>query len=405
MDDISKILSQRQIESRLVDDVVEFSVFGIDCFISKNNEFYVDKAFFGKLPHVMLDGKLCINGNISVEFQEMNKNSIEIILDEIFPWLISLDPELKVAEFLMEIEYYLINLVRSKDVIFETDVKNFHESIYIKNPIDLFEIIYNLEDNLWYNLMPINYQQFNISIKRDLSKNVFYVCKNEKSKASQRVLGLNYRLFEKKVAFIGFGSVNSYIFKKMISHGCNDFVLIDNDRIEKGNIFRHAFSYEKCLKIEAGRRFAHFYDKTIKLKKKNCLINEKSVNFIFDREIIIVSVDNPLSWVEILRYIQSYASLNSIIVLVGIDAFGNYAKFEFVKSIENRGLFYNKMLNFLKYIGKGTRKSMIGNGCGKSLAIYSERTILMLAEEVFDYLVNSGSFDVIREINYENAYK
>lgn len=402
MDETQKILSNRQIESRLIDDVLEFRLFGIDCFISKNNEFFVDRAYFGKLPHVMFDGKLCINGNINIEFQEMNENSIEIILDEIFPWLVSLEPAQKVAEFLMEIEYYLYNLIKARNVIFENDIKDIYDSISIKNSISLFETLYSLDDNLWYNIWPINYKHFNIYIKRDLSKNVFYICKNEKIKASQRVLGLNYKLIEKKVAFIGFGSVNSYIFKKIVSHGCNDLVLIDNDRIEKGNIFRHAFSYEKCLKIEAGRRFAHFYDKSIKLKKKNCLINEKSDNYILDREIVFVSVDNPLSWIEIFRYIKKYSSINTIIILVGIDAFGNYAKFEFIKSIDDRVLFYNKMLTFIKYVGNSTRKSMIGNGCGKSLAIYSEITLIKLAEEVIDYLLNNGAYDVVKEVIYES---
>ena len=78
------------------------------CYDSSSKQFFLDKSLFTKIPHIMTDGSLCLYGNKNIQLNEndeeiLMKNTLQVYL----PWLFNMPAEIKVIEFINEIEYYL----------------------------------------------------------------------------------------------------------------------------------------------------------------------------------------------------------------------------------------------------------------------------------------------------------
>jgi hypothetical protein len=68
------------------------------------------------------------------------------------------------------------------------------------------------------------------------------------------------------------------------------------------------------------------------------------------------------------------------ITFVGIDVFGGFGKF----INTNTANIIEDAKKFLFYNEGNSRRMMIGNGCGKSLAVYDEEPLNKLAKNVID---------------------
>lgn len=362
---------------------------GIEMSINKDSSIRVPRIYFGNVPHIMKDGSVCVfSGVDSIIISDENFELKETIVTYI-PYLFGLTGEQKAGEILLELEYYIVELLNKQCSVVKEDINRFNQ-LEVVNPQNLWETLEDIELDYWYKIFPVNLKNEYVFLKKTI--NGFQIKYDEGHKAKLRVAGDEADTLDGKTIFIGMGSVNSYVLKTMFSMGIADITIIDDDKIETGNLFRHAFPYRGMYKIDAAERFLQFIDQRIRVKKIykkiSYLENNKSLNYVADAQRIIVSVDNFFSWIQIHNYIADYAQNDCEIIFIGIDTYGNYGKFFKVKYNDKKELF-NVFKKFIIDVPEGSsRKNMVGNGCGESLAIYDEQNITSLIREMSSYKLN-----------------
>lgn len=378
-------------------DAITFKIDNIDFSYNTNEKkFYTDKQWFGKVPHIMKNGKICIFGNINLHLNELiEENSLESIVCKYIPWLFRLPLELKLLEFLFEIEYYIESYLGYEAR--EGTIKN--DLIQAKVKIDtveqLWETIEEMENYSTYDLYIKNYEDYSIFLRKE--KNIVYYERDAHKKARQRITGKKCNNLIGKTAFIGVGSVNSYIIKYCLANGLKDVVLIDHDKYTVDNTFRFAFPYKGKKKIYAVKEFCRNLDK-VNLKLFNLNIRADSdVNIIKDCKRIIVSVDNFMSWIQTATFLEKNCSENVEIILAAINNFGENAKLVKTNSKE----IVNTTYSFLFKSKITERREVIGNGCGRSIAIYDEELLVKLAKKVVKIIIENINEDEIIYVETE----
>lgn len=358
--------------------------------------FYTDKEWFGRVPHIMEDGKICIFGNIQLHLNELiEENSLESIVCKYIPWLFRLPLELKLLEFLFEIEYYVGSYLGYETKEGRVKDKLSHTKIKINTVEQLWETIEEMENYTTYEICIKNYEDYSIFLRKE--KNIIYYERDAYKKARQRITGKKCNNLIGKTAFIGVGSVNSYIIKYGLANGLNDVVLIDYDKYTVDNAFRFAFPYKGKKKIYAVKEFCRNLDK-VNLKLFNLNIRaDSNTNIIDGCERIIVSVDNFMSWIQIASFLEKNCSENVEIILVAINNFGENAKL--VKT--NSKQIVNITYDFLFKSKITERRELIGNGCGRSIAIYDEELLVKLAKNVIKLLAEKINGDEIVYVETE----
>ena len=349
------------------------------CYDSANKQFFLDKNLFSKIPHVMPNGSLCLYGNRNIQ---LNENDEEILvrntLKVYIPWLFNMPSEIKVIEFINEIEYYLKKIYKKKVNKFK-NIEHIFKTIKISTPIELWETIDTIKINKVYEIYPNKYPEYKIYIRKN--KDGFVLNYDLYNKSRLRILGHDFKAIHEKTCFIGVGSVNSYIIKQCLARDIQEIVLIDKDTFKIDNAFRFAFPYKNKSKIECVQEFIKILRKTIKVEGYNINIDSKSSKqYIRNCTRIFVSVDDFYSWLEVLVYLKINVLETAQITFVGIDVFGGFGKF----INTNKNNIIEDAKKFLFYNEGGSRRMMIGNGCGKSLAVYDEEALNKLAKKVIN---------------------
>ena len=388
-----EIISQFCSNIREENNKVYFEYDGLLLYYS-DKKFYTVKNLFTSVPHILDDNCVCLYGNTEVWIQDdVGKKLVENIIKIYIPWLISLPSPIKVFEFLGEIDYYIKTLFHfniNKVKLSDNDIVE----VMISTPCELWEFISSMKEDIVYYLYSPSYKKSGIYLKKCNRTRCFCVDFNNEKKAMQRVNGLDFNECNLKCCFIGVGSVNSYLIKSLLSRGLNDIVAIDGDKFEVGNLFRFAFPYKNKSKVDCLKKFCSNLS-NIKLDCYYNFVTDKfTVNVISGCEYIFVSVDSFNSWFNIIAYLKNYAEISQKIILLGIDAFGNYGKYVIV---QNDASFVEKTIEFLtkKLESKLERTQLIPNGCGKSLAIYGEKEILKLCDEVMDNLEYDNEVKIV----------
>jgi hypothetical protein len=220
---------------------------------------------------------------------------------------------------------------------------------------------------------------------KQVAEKSYIISFDESTKARQRVNGLSIAYARYVLAFVGVGSVNSYIIKRSLSLGVTDIHIIDFDKVEIGNMFRFAFPYLGLYKVDAVDLFSSLFNKRVSINKIYEKIDRNSKNYLVGIEEVFVSVDSFTSWIEVFEYMKKNAQEGLYINFIAVDAFGRYGKF--IKSKYGKDSIKQFELDFLRFLlytdsDMQKRRAMIGNGCGKAIAVYSEENLIKLAREV-----------------------
>lgn len=392
-----KIIKKVDVNAVIKKDNILFTIDDIDLkYNITEGNFYINKELFGKIPHILKNGKICMFGNVEFHLNELiEENSLDSIVCKYIPWLLRLPLELKLLEFLFEIEYYIKNYLGYE--IKEETIKNkFIQSIIEIDTVEqLWETIEEMDNYRVYEIYIKKYEDYSIFLRKE--RNIIYYGRDAYKKSRQRITGRKCNNLAGKTAFIGVGSVNSYIIKYCFANGLNDVVLIDHDKYTVDNAFRFAFPYKGKKKIYAVKEFCKNLDK-VNLKLFNLNIRADSdANIINDCKRIIVSVDNFMSWLHIASFLEKNCSENVEIILAAINNFGENAKL--VKTSPKQ--IVNTTYNFLFKSRITERREMLGNGCGRSIAIYDEEILVKLAKKVVKSLVEKINEDEIVYVEVE----
>lgn len=383
--DIEKTLQELGIKFEKAGNYYYFRENDISFWVSNTGVIGVSSDYFGKIPHVMRDGSLCVSGNKEIKLLDNKKITFEKTISTYAPWLFSLPPNYCVAEMIAELDFYIMMLFQGGkcDEIKANLALANTLPLYIVGPSDLWEKIGLLENNIWYKLMPIDLENHYVFLKKE--NNDYKIFFDRYSKARMRVSGNKFNEPFGKIAFIGVGSVNSYIIKQLAGRGLNDVVLIDDDTIEVDNMYRHAFPYISKKKVDAAEYFITNTFVASSVTKFEVKIKSDSDNYLENVDTVYVSVDNYISWLDVILYLLDNTKKETTIILSGVDIFGSFGKFSvFHLSIDNKADFIRWALSFLEFVPPQgiERRQMIGNGCGKSIAIYSELDLLILANNI-----------------------
>lgn len=163
------------------------------------------------------------------------------------------------------------------------------------------------------------------------------------------------------------------------------------------NAFRFAFPYKGKKKTYAVKEFCKNLD-SVNLRLFNLNIRADSdADIINDCKMIIVSVDNFMSWIQIASFLEKNCSDDVEIILVAINNFGENAKFVKTKPRQ----IINTTYDFLFKSKITERRELIGNGCGRSIAIYDEELLIKLAKKVIRSLVETINEDEIVYVEIE----
>lgn len=380
---VEKTLQFLNIPYNFIEDTFHFEYRGIQMLVDRKGTVSVSKSYFGSIPHVMKDGSVCVFSGVDSMLRSGESFELKETIEVYIPSLFGLTAEQKTGEILIELEYYITELLNKICFVIKEDIHNFNV-IEIVNPQNLWETLEDIQKNCWYKLVPVNLENEYVFVrKKDEGFQIEY---DEAHKAKLRVSTGNIDVLFGKTVFIGMGSVNSYALKVMFSRGLSDIAIIDDDKIEIGNLFRHAFPYRGMYKVDAAERFLQSVDQKVKAKKvykKICFTEKhKSSNYISDAQRIIVSVDNFFSWVQVFHYIEEHCQNNCEIIFVGVDIYGGFGKF-FKINFKEKEQFFEVFKKFLLDVPEDkSRSNMVGNGCGESLAIYDEQNIVTLIKEM-----------------------
>lgn len=388
---VKETLQILNVPYELKNGVFHFEYKGIQMLVDQKGTVSVSKNYFGSIPHVMKDGSVCVFSGIDSMISSGENFELKETIEVYIPYLFGLTAEQKTGEFLLELEYYISELLDKQCDVTKEDIHTF-TVVEIVNSQNLWETLDDISDGCWYKLVPVNLENEYVFVKKENAR--FQIEYDEVYKAKLRVSDGNVNALGGKTAFIGMGSVNSYALKTMFSRGLADITIIDDDKIEIGNLFRHAFPYRGMYKVDAAEKFLQIVDKKMKAKKVYTKIsfteNNKSPNYINDIQRIVVSVDNFFSWVQVFHYIKEYCQNNCEIIFVGIDVYGGYGKF-FKIEYKEKIQFFENFKKFLLDVPNGkSRRNMVGTGCGESLAIYDEQNIVSLIKEMITSPLDEG---------------
>jgi len=381
---MNKILDDLKIKYEQNEEGISFLIHNHQVFYNFcTKKVYLKPEYFGKIPHVMPDGSICISANQEISFEEGDestkfKNTVEVYI----PYLLSLTPALKLSEMIGEVDFYIRHLLKFKSVTKHINYMNNIKKEIVYTPNDLWDAIYYQQVESYIEIQPDGLEQYSIIIYRK-TDNKFCIDMKEYLKTCQRVVGNHFAIKDIRVGFIGVGSVNSYIIKELVSQGVNKFSFADNDIVEQGNMMRFAFPIIGDYKVDAARKFVNSVTKPYgKIQSLREMITKDSKNYFDNCVEIYISVDNYQSWLDILLYLGKYSIFeNRVIHLVGIDAFANYSKYISINTIDPKS-FYSYYISFLTHkVREVKRKEMVLNGCGKSLAIYNETQLINLASK------------------------
>lgn len=354
-------------------------------------KFWVSGEYFGKIPHVAKDGIICLQGSVGIGITEWNEEIfLKSVVQKYLPWLFNLPLELKLLEFIFEIEYYIIGYLGYKATEKKLNRRKVYKEVKITTTAQLWELLEEMEEFCVYKIYVNKFEDYAIFLQKE--KNEIFYERDAYKKARQRVVGAKCDNINGMTAFIGVGSVNSYIIKYCLANGLNEVVLIDHDKFAKDNAFRFAFPYKGKKKIYAVNEFCKNLEQ-VKLKLYNTNINSNSDAVLVNScKRIIVSVDNYYSWFQIEGYLKN-AKLNDDveIVFAAINNFGENAKF--VRT--NPRNLEKKMYEFIFESKVTDRREMIGNGCGRSIAIYDEEILIKLAKAVVNAIIKNSKEDEI----------
>lgn len=371
----------------------------------RDKNYYVDKSFYGRVPHVMCNGGICLHANIDMQIIEHEQPEFNKINVEYIKALFELGREQAVLEFLNEIEYYLMN----------TNKKNYSNKFKIKNK----KVKLSKTTNI------LNYE---IETTEDLHRFIESIFSNETEKLSYDVytsntkiveirkdkvtINYNYEFYEKnrlrvsrglakfnskKILFIGVGSVNSYIIKQIIAEKPATIYLVDPSKFKQSNALRHAFYKKDEKKVISTKKFIDNVSSGCQVDayatKFECTLNldYQNIDYVF------ISVDNLISWLACYFHLKT-CNLNpqTKVIFVGIDGYARYGKYLNMSFSE---LSDNNFAQFLTYNSSihTDRKMMVGAGCGSSTAIYTEYDLNKLARET---LIKDLTY--IQEVSFEN---
>ena len=364
------------------------------CYDSNEKKFYVDKELFSKIPHILPDGSLCLHGNNIIKLKELDEEILlKNTLETYIPWLLTIPPELKTVEFINEIDFYLRKLYHTKIKKLK-NINHVYKTIQVLNPLDLWETIENLKLNKIYEIYPNKYPEYKVYIKKTV--NEFIINYDLFNKSRLRILGEKISDIKEKICFIGVGSVNSYIIKQCLARNITEMTLVDDDKFKIDNAFRFAFPYKSKSKIDCVKEFVKILNKPVSIDGYSLKINaESSKKYLDGCKTVFISVDNLYSWLEVAIYLQKNADAETKIFFVGIDAFGGYGKF----ILSSVATIQEDMRSFLFYNDGSQRRMMLGNGCGKSLAVYDEEDLTKLANAVINY---SGETRRVEKVEFKN---
>jgi len=390
---IRALLHEKKIVFSETTGEFELEVQGCKVKICNDMKIRVLSNMFGIVPHIMEDGTICTAGNQSISYSETDKNILEIALFEYLPWLLSMSPQLKLTEIMNEFEYYCrvlfsitIQVMQKKPALYRNRV--------IFHPQDLWEAVLEMEDGFWYRFDVNDTNGEKIFLHKVSGFKVMQVYRDLRSRASERVLGKGYKNFDRKSCFIGIGSVNSYLIKKLVAHGLSSLVVIDDQKVESGNSFRFAFPYKGMYKVNCVKRFASLVSSDINVVRYRKRINENSRDSLDYLEYVFISVDNPFSWYNSFNYAVLSAPKSSI-VLCGIDIYGSFGKFIVISGNKSTPEKNALFAQFMRYEKAGERKPMVGNGCGNSVAIYSEKNLIDFIDKIFDSIVSGMKVNTV----------
>jgi len=388
---VKETLQVLNISYELKKGVFHFEYKGIQMLVDQKGTVSVSKNYFGSIPHVMKDGSVCVFSGIDSMIRSGENFELKETIEVYIPYLFGLTAEQKTGEFLLELEYYISELLDKRCDVSKEDIHTF-TVVEIVNAQNLWETLEDISNGCWYKLVPVNLENEYVFVKKENEK--FQIEYDEVYKAKLRVSDGNVNTLDGKTVFIGMGSVNSYALKTMFSRGLADITIIDDDKIEVGNLFRHAFPYIGMYKVDAAERFLQIVDKKMKAKKVYSKIsfteNQKSPNYMNDVQRIVVSVDNFFSWIQVFHYIEKYCQNNCEIFFVGIDVYGRYGKF-FKIEYKGKNHFFENFKKFMLDVPNGkSRNNMVGTGCGESLAIYDEHNIMSLIKEMITSPLDEG---------------
>lgn len=382
---VKKTLDYLNIEFEYSGNNFRFEYLGIKMKIDEKCKVSVSSDFFGEIPHVMEDGEICLFSGVDAYIESHEDFELRETIVTYIPYLFGLSPEEKVSEMLLELDFYIStilqkNCLRKRNI----DIVNY-TNVEVLNPQDLWESLMLIENEKWYRISPVNLENEYVYVKKNATQ--YFIQFDEGFKAKLRVSGNEVNLLNGKTVFIGLGAVNSYVLKKVFSMGVKDFVLIDDDKVEVGNLFRYAFPYNNSYKIDAASRFMELVDPKVNIVKiyEKVVYKEetKTKDYLSNADRIIVCVDTFFSWVQVKNYVEKYAKFGCEIIFIGIDVYGNYGKFFKINREGTilRELFPKFLLNKNE---KYERKNMVGEGCGNSLAIYDEKNIMSLVDKMIE---------------------
>lgn len=394
-DDIEKLIKSICKDVTADGEDLYFSYENINIrYNDETKKFYVDKSFFSKAPHVMRDGSVCFFGNANISINEsLDRVFIEKAITVYIPWIIYNKEDIKVLEILGELDYYIPVLKGIGTDIIQEMTKTDATEVCISNPRELWEVFSGLNDGRIYYIFPINFKDYGVYVQYLKVKNKYNIDYQHSKKARQRVIELDSPIYDLKSCFIGIGSVNSYMIKTCLMYGMTKLTIIDNDKFEVGNAYRFAFPYKNKSKIDCVSKFCSNFPE-VNVKKHGVNIEKNTTkDYLEDNEIVYVSVDSFESWFYVFFYLNQFKYKMFQVVLLGIDVFGGYGKYIRFNCDDE---FVNNFIDFLCDEKAGKRKNMIPNGCGKSLAIYNESSILKLCSEAF----KSNEIGVVKYVEF-----
>ncbi len=124
------------------------------------------------------------------------------------------------------------------------------------------------------------------------------VCKNESFFSRQNIL-FDTKIFEdKKITIIGLGGLGSNVFNNLLRLGFKNFVLVDDDKVEKSNIHRTIFKYKDIDKFkvdvlkEYSKKVYDYNIKIVSIKKKFENLDRKKYDFVLDSDLLVDCTDN-----------------------------------------------------------------------------------------------------------------
>lgn len=367
--DNNAIIEKNKINFRIDFEEIKYDI--------ESKKFYVSKNLFGKIPHIMRDGQICLYGNIDIHLNEINEEySLPNLVSKYIPWLLRLPLDLKILEFLFEIEFYITAYLGYNYEIKSLKDEKIFKKVRLDTAEQIWETIENMENFSKYEIYVSGYEDYAIYLKKVYNKII--IERDPYKKARQRITGKKCNNLSGRTLFIGVGSVNSYIIKYCLANGVNDMILVDHDKFTMDNAFRFAFPYKGKRKIYAVKEFCKNLE-DIKLEFHNLNITSQSNPDIFTKcDRVIVSVDNLMAWLDIACFLKEKCPNKIEIILVAINNFGENAKY--VRTSSDKII--DIMIDFLFKSKVAERRELIGNGCGKSIAIYDEELLVKLAKEL-----------------------